>query len=241
MTEALRHHCRYDRVKLSEPTDNPRRAFCCRGCFNSFYRSRCVVCEEPIRRKNEQQKTCISRKCKAEIRRFPLAYSWSKEPGIGNHPSDDRGPSKTPDFIGSKRPLRRCLREWSWGGDGGDHSLYDKDGLTIARLVLANGRYYLRTPIIRPVLSLVDLDEAKQRAEEIAVANLLLVTGVNVEAAELARINAMNTKSHPMGRPLNLSFTVPFVDSPPIAPCEFFEDDPLEIPAFLLRKKCDAA
>jgi hypothetical protein len=38
MTEALRHHCRYDRAKLSEPTDNPRRAFCCRGCFNRFYR-----------------------------------------------------------------------------------------------------------------------------------------------------------------------------------------------------------
>jgi hypothetical protein len=137
-------------------------------------------------------------------------------------------------LLGQKAP--RCLREWSWG-DGGDHSLYDKDGLTIARLLLANGRYYLRAPITPSVLSWVDLDEAKHRAEEIALANLPLVAGVNIEAAELARINATNTKPHPMGPPLNLSPTVPFVDSPPIAPCEFFEDDSLEIPAFLLRRR----
>jgi hypothetical protein len=71
MTIALRHQCRKCRTKLAEPTDNPRRAFCCRGCLGSFYRSRCVVCEEPIRRKTEWQKTCISRECKAEVRPVP--------------------------------------------------------------------------------------------------------------------------------------------------------------------------
>src|SRR5262249_17528819 len=46
------------------------------------------------------------------------------------------------------RPSHRCLRGWRWGGDGDrDHSLYDKDGLTIARIVLQDdGRYHLRTP-----------------------------------------------------------------------------------------------
>jgi hypothetical protein len=71
-----RHQCRYGRTKLSAPIENPRRAFCCRGCFNGFYRPRCVVCETPIRRKIEWQKTCIAKNCKAEIKRFPLAYSW---------------------------------------------------------------------------------------------------------------------------------------------------------------------
>jgi hypothetical protein len=32
-----------------------------------------------------------------------------------------------------------------------------------------------------------------------------------------------------MGPPLNLSSAVPFVDAPPIAPYEFFENDPLEM------------
>jgi hypothetical protein len=67
----------------------------------------------------------------------------------------------------------------------------------------ANGRLFL-----------VDLDEAEHRAEEIALANLPLVAGINIGAVELARINA---KPHSMGPPLNLSSTVPFVDSPPIA------------------------
>jgi hypothetical protein len=38
------------------------------------------------------------------------------------------------------------------GGDpvDGDLSLYNEDGLTIARLVLENGEYQLRTPITWP-------------------------------------------------------------------------------------------
>jgi hypothetical protein len=74
----LRHYCRnvHCRTKLSEPTDNPKRAFCCRGCFNSFHRPRCVVCESPIRRKNERQRTCIDYRCKSALKQFPLAYSW---------------------------------------------------------------------------------------------------------------------------------------------------------------------
>jgi hypothetical protein len=71
MTIALRHSCRHCRTKLDEPTENLRRAFCARGCYRSFYRSRCRVCEAPIRRKNEQQKVCYGKECKAELRRFP--------------------------------------------------------------------------------------------------------------------------------------------------------------------------
>src|SRR5262249_44721092 len=128
VTIGLRHRCRLCRTKLKEPTDNLRRAFCCRGCFQSFYRSRCVVCADPIRRKNEQQKTCIKKACKDELRRFPLAFAWQK---TGNIPSDNKRLSETLDFSGSKlpiegdRPAFRCLANWCWGGDpgAGDHSL----------------------------------------------------------------------------------------------------------------------
>jgi hypothetical protein len=73
-----------------------------------------------------------------------------------------------------------------------------------ARLVLGGGRYHLRMPVTRPALSWVDLDEAKHRAEEISLANLPLFAGVNVETAELKRINGANGKPHPMGPALNL-------------------------------------
>src|SRR2546428_7892550 len=84
MTAALRHSCRYRRTKLS----------------------RCVVCEQSFRRKNERQRTCVDVRCKAELRRFPLAYSWPEKHGTANHPSDVGWPLETFDFSGSKQPLR---------------------------------------------------------------------------------------------------------------------------------------
>ena len=79
----------------------------------------------------------------------------------------------------------------------------------------------------------MDLVEARHRAEAIALTHLKLFVGVNVERTELARINAANTRPHPMGAPASKS--IAFVDSPPIAPPEPFDGDPLEIPAFLRR------
>jgi len=70
---------------------------------------------------------------------------------------------------GHPYPLH-CLREWWWGGDGEhDHSLYDGDGLTIARIVLVDGRYHLRTPIAIPRQSWRSLDAAKRGAETVAL------------------------------------------------------------------------
>jgi hypothetical protein len=134
---------------------------------------RCVVCEQPIRRKTERQKTCIDRKCKAELRRFPLAYSWPEKQKTGNHPSDAITASKTPDFVDSERPLSgdrpsfKCLAHWWWGGDpdSGDHSLYDKEGLTLARLVRGpDGFYHLRSPLTWPRMSWGELEQFLRRA-----------------------------------------------------------------------------
>jgi hypothetical protein len=88
MTAALRHYCRKCRTKLAEPTDNPHRAFCCRGCFNQFHRSRCVVCEGKFRRRNERQRICIDVRCKSELRRFPEAYAWPTSRNVGGTPSE---------------------------------------------------------------------------------------------------------------------------------------------------------
>ena len=202
---APRHYCRQDRTKLAEPTDNLRRAFCTRFCWEQFYRHRCVVCEKPIRRKNERQKTCIDHDCKAAIRRYPLAYSWPEKQKTGDTPSAHKCPSETLDSSCSK-PRDSCLRGWAWSGDGhGDYSLYDKDGLTLARIELDGSAYRLRSPVTSPCLSWPGLEQAKRGAESIALADLPLVAGVNIEPRELARINATNGKSHAMGPPINRS------------------------------------
>jgi hypothetical protein len=81
----LRHHCRNPRcrMKLREPTDNLRSAFCCRGCHATFYRKRCLVCEAPFERVREDQRTCGRRKCKGEFRRHSVRVwgKWLPVPG----------------------------------------------------------------------------------------------------------------------------------------------------------------
>jgi hypothetical protein len=76
--KALRHYCRnlHCRSKLKAPVENEHRAFCCRGCHSSFYRSHCLVCREPMHRKTEQQRFKSGHAvCRAEYRRFPHVYA----------------------------------------------------------------------------------------------------------------------------------------------------------------------
>jgi hypothetical protein len=65
-TETLRHYCRNPRCrsKLPAPVSNPRDAFCTRGCHSSFYRKRCLICEQPMERKSENQLICGKRRCR---------------------------------------------------------------------------------------------------------------------------------------------------------------------------------
>jgi hypothetical protein len=73
--QELRHRCRNPRCKskLPAPVANEREAFCTKGCYGAFYRSRCVVCEEAFERKNEQQKVCGKRKCRSTLRQLQKA------------------------------------------------------------------------------------------------------------------------------------------------------------------------
>ena len=76
----LRHMCRnpHCRSRLPAPVENEHHAFCTRGCHTVFYRSRCLVCEEPMRRKNDAQRFGSGHAvCRSEYRRFP---------GVFDHP-----------------------------------------------------------------------------------------------------------------------------------------------------------
>jgi len=204
----LRHRCRQCRGKLPAPTENLHHAFCTRTCHGRFYRHRCLVCEEEMQRKQENQRFKSGHGvCKAEHRRFPHAYDWPKPVKTTTGTSDARDPLKTPVKMGvqealQERPTFRCLHEWRWGGDpqGGDHSLYDRDGLTLARVVLVNGRYHLRTPIAISRHSWADLEEAKRGGELVA---LMAMPLESVDPKFEARIRKDNTTPHPMGAPLN--------------------------------------
>jgi hypothetical protein len=72
----LRHRCRNPRcgVKLKAPIENARDAFCYPGCYESFYRSRCLVCERPFDRKTERKRVCNRSKCRHEFRRHPERF-----------------------------------------------------------------------------------------------------------------------------------------------------------------------
>ena len=79
MTIALRQRCRnqHCRSKLPAPVENHHHAFCTRGCFESFYRNRCLVCEDSMRRKRESQKLGSGHKlCEREYRKFPRVYDF---------------------------------------------------------------------------------------------------------------------------------------------------------------------
>ena len=76
-----------------------REAFCARGCHTSFYLNRCLSCEGPIQRRNKTQRVCRKSQCR---------NAWRARAGFGRYsPSTAVSlASKTPDFIGSKRPLQ---------------------------------------------------------------------------------------------------------------------------------------
>ena len=138
----MRHYCRnpHCRSKLREPVENEHLAFCCKGCFESFYLKRCRVCEKPLReapRRGQRRLYCRAQK-------WPERYPSSLE----NHQRLESADKTAINFgLSGHRPSANCLRNWRWSDPvDGDLSLYDEDGLTIARLVLEDGEHRLRTP-----------------------------------------------------------------------------------------------
>ena len=92
-----RHMCRNPRCRsrLPTPVSNPREAFCARGCHSSFYRKRCVACEQPMERKRESQQLCGRRKCEGQFKTLKAHMM------LGRHhpstPTENAGPVNDPD------------------------------------------------------------------------------------------------------------------------------------------------
>jgi hypothetical protein len=100
-TVELRHMCRNPRCrsKLPAPVTNEREAFCARGCHTSFYRKRCLVCEQPMERKTERQLICGKRLCRNGLQA-------RSDLGRYHAPSGMITPIKTSIKPGIKSPLK---------------------------------------------------------------------------------------------------------------------------------------
>jgi hypothetical protein len=245
MTAPLRHRCRNPRcrMKLPAPVEIAHRAFCTRGCYESFYQNRCRVCEGDLR-KTGKRGDASRLYCRPPNRCAVEAQKWPEKYGFCARPVPDplfcttnvRSAHSTGFKIGiaGDRPTAPHLRGWWWGGDG-EHdrcSLYDADGLTIARIVPgADGRYHLRAPNSLPRQSWPDLDAAKRGAESFALMAMSLKA---VDPKVAARIKRDDKTPHPMGPPLNQSLLIDNAISSDWRPTGDGADVP-DIPDFLLR------
>jgi hypothetical protein len=63
-----RKRCRHCKMKLPEPTSNERQAFCTRGCYQSFYLHRRIVCEKAIERTTANRKICKKSRCRNALK-----------------------------------------------------------------------------------------------------------------------------------------------------------------------------
>jgi hypothetical protein len=203
MNIPLRHRCRNPRcrLKLPAPVENEHHAFCTPGCHASFYRSRCLVCEESMTRKRGRQLFKSGhRVCQSDYRKFPRAYDFPRVPTAqkGSDSPIVNNPLGSAHFTGLKiglegeRPRHRALRHWSWRSDGVEHELRDADGTRLARLESNGGRHRLTHPATLPVLSWSPLVEAMHRAESVALTSI-----------GLANTRAVKVEPHPMGLTIN--------------------------------------
>ena len=95
-----RRRCRHCKMNLPEPTSNEREAFCCRGCYQSFYLHRCRVCEKPIEQRRDGRRILCNRSACRN------AFSRNFSGGRYLPPSAPSYASKPPDFIGSKEATK---------------------------------------------------------------------------------------------------------------------------------------
>jgi hypothetical protein len=80
---------------MSAMVSNPREAFCARGCYSSFYRKRCVACEQPMERKRESQQLCGRRKCEGQFKTLKAHMMLGRY--HASTPTKNAGPVNDPD------------------------------------------------------------------------------------------------------------------------------------------------
>jgi hypothetical protein len=145
MSETARHHCRRCRSKLSAAVENPRDAFCCRGCHRLFFAKRCLVCEKKMERTVGHQKLCRSIACRRGYRDIVAHGIEGKFGAKPQCKSDGGSPSANPIEIGVRgsektdRPLRVIAGTLS---DTGLHlNALPVDRVTAARINRLNREY----------------------------------------------------------------------------------------------------
>jgi hypothetical protein len=114
--DTVRHYCRNPRCrsKLSDPVENTREAFCCRGCYRQFYRSRCLMCEAAVERKTGNQRLCGRQKCKNAFRTSGwLGRYFEGSKGVG--PQDVILDARNPIKPGISLPVEPDIRYRLWG------------------------------------------------------------------------------------------------------------------------------
>lgn len=185
-TDAGRHYCRNRRcgMKLPQITQLDSRAFCCRGCHDSFYLHRCLVCETAV---PESRKLCRKAKCKAAYGKFGHLYDWPKSTIMGDSARTAEIAAKHPDSIEAKphashdRTSPSRVRGWQWRrmltADGDDREdddweLFDRHDVMVARVRQEGASYWLARPKMRPEPPLESLADAMIRGEHIALSSL---------------------------------------------------------------------
>ena len=173
MSAELRHYCRNPRCrsKLPQPTANMHAAFCTRGCFDQYHRHRCIVCDREFERKNDRQQWfCDRRKCKADYRRCPELY----RPFDANRPRVPERFSEASETQVNRgfAPAPRCLRAWRWVravGEDDDWELIQRAGKRIAAVRQEGLQYWVARPRTIPEFPLEGFEQAKHRAESLAL------------------------------------------------------------------------
>jgi hypothetical protein len=63
-------------MKLEQPTDNPRRAFCCAACFETYFRRCCLVCERPLGPDRTARRRFCRARCRVEYNRHLERFNF---------------------------------------------------------------------------------------------------------------------------------------------------------------------
>jgi hypothetical protein len=175
--KTVRHYCRnpHCRMKLPAAVENAHHAFCSPGCHASFYRSRCLVCEEPIRRKNERQRFGSGHEiCKQQHRAFPGAFELPRDAPLPPQPkclTDARSGQLTglKTRLEGERPSHRSLRHWAWQSGELEHELRNAHGTLVACIRPEGDGWRVAQPHMIPEPPIESLKAAKHRAESAAL------------------------------------------------------------------------
>jgi hypothetical protein len=211
LTTELRTLCRNPRCrsKLPAPVENPRSAFCARGCHRQFYRSRCLVCERPMERKTERKQLCGRPRCKSEFR------ALQQREMLGSYLRSTSAPNAAGNPIkqGVSAPLNPAARYRIVAGPVLSDRQLALATVGAAAVLAQNRRVNVRF-----------WDEAALIKRDTAPVNL--IGGYRFPGAPQIRLSVI---------PLESELVAVAPSAVPIAPADA-QADPLKIPAFLRRE-----